>query len=80
MAVGAVQVGTKHPIKKGGKYITTSDGKQVCFNFNNKSGCSTPCKAGRAHVCQYCLQPHRNSECGKTKGGGKGGGKQGGGY
>ena len=55
--------GGPHPRKDGrGKYITTRDGAEICFGFANRGpeGCSTPCPAGRAHVCQKCLQPHHN--------------------
>ena len=50
----------EHPRKnKDGLYLTNGDGKEICYKFNNKVGCKQgACPAGRAHVCQKCLQPH----------------------
>ena len=60
-----------HPRKgKDGRFITTRDGSQVCFGWNNaEGGCSVPCPANRAHVCQRCLQPHRSINCPQGSGG-----------
>ena len=55
----------QHPIKnKQGQFVTTRDGAQICFRFatsTDRDACSTPRPQGRAHVCQRCLQPHRNN-------------------
>ena len=43
---------------KGGKHKTSTDGKQICFNWNsNIAPCAgqRTCPNGRAHVCQICL-------------------------
>ena len=56
--------GNDHPRKnKKGFYITTREGAEICFRFaaGNRDACTTPCAQGRAHVCQKCLQPHRNN-------------------
>jgi len=41
----------------------TREGKSICFKFAKEGSCEAPCPQGRAHVCQICLQPHRNSNC-----------------
>ena len=55
----------QHPIKnKQGLFVTTREGAQICFRFATRAdrdACLTPCPQGRAHVCQRCLQPHRNN-------------------
>jgi hypothetical protein len=50
-----------------GRFTTTRDGAEVCFAFaaGGHDKCKGPCSKGRAHVCQFCLQPHPNSECTK---------------
>eukprot|EP00971_Amphidinium_carterae_P059651 1179835-Amphidinium_carterae.1 len=69
------QTAQQHPMKSGGQFMTTRDGTQVCFKYARAGTCSSPCEASRAHVCQYCLQPHRNSEC-TNRSSGKGSGKK----
>ena len=58
--------------KKGNKppYHYTRENLEICYKFakGGRGACSEVCPAGRAHVCQYCLQPHPNSECGGGKG------------
>ena len=44
---------------------TTREGKEICFLFARSGNCEDPCPQGRAHVCQICLQPHRNANCSK---------------
>ena len=63
----------------GPPYSLTREGKQICFKFarGGRGACADVCPANRAHVCQYCLQPHSNSECDSRRGGGKGSGKGG---
>ena len=54
---------SKHPRKdKAGFFTTTRDGQEICFRFarGDRGDCSDPCPNKRAHVCQKCLQPHRN--------------------
>jgi hypothetical protein len=60
-----------HPRKgRDGRYMTTRDGSQICYAWNNtEGGCSVPCPANRAHVCQRCLQPHRSISCPQGSGG-----------
>jgi len=54
----------EHPMKdKKGLFITTREGEQVCFQFAKQGDCQGACN--RAHVCQLCLQPHRNANCTK---------------
>eukprot|EP00973_Karenia_brevis_P040609 5616588-Karenia_brevis.AAC.1 len=55
--------GGDHPRKDAqGRFITDRDGKEICYKFANggQGACPEPCAQGRAHVCQKCLQPHRN--------------------
>lgn len=66
--------GGGHPKKQGKFFVTDRDGKQVCFTWARGRECATPCPNGRSHLCQLCLQPHRNADCPKG-GGGKGSGK-----
>ena len=72
--------GGGHPRKRGQFYTTSREGVEICYSFakGNRDACPEPCHANRAHICQHCLGPHRNSECQRAnggKGGGKGGGK-----
>ena len=68
-----------HPRKDGqGRFVTDRNGTSICFAFHAGS-CSEPCPNMRAHVCQACLQPHRNGSSQCQKGKGKGGGSKGGG-
>ena len=64
-----------HPRRKGRFFITIGDGTEICFSFAKgaRDACPEPCQRTRAHVCQSCLGPHRNGECGWAKHGGKGG-------
>ena len=56
-----------HPLKdKTGRFITTREGAQICFSFQ-EGKCKGPCPRGRQHVCQYCLQGHRNNDCKQKK-------------
>ena len=51
---------------KGGKpwvHKQTAAGKEICFTFARNGGCSSPCPASRAHVCEYCLLQHHNNQC-----------------
>ena len=66
--------GDGHPAKRGALYISTREGTEICFAFakNSRDTCPEPCPAGRAHVCQVCLGPHRNDECPQVRTGGKG--------
>ena len=62
-----------HPVKNSqGLYLTDADGRQVCFSWasGQRGGCRNPCPNNRAHVCQHCLQPHRNNACGQRPGNG----------
>ena len=68
-----------HPRKRGSMFITSREGTEVCFTFAKgaRDQCSVPCPGGRAHVCQFCLGPHRNSECSRANNQGGRGGKGG---
>ena len=60
--------GKSHPHRgKDGKYFTDRAGKEICFNYNrHPGGCGTSqCAQGRAHICEFCLRPHRGIECTK---------------
>jgi hypothetical protein len=57
-----------HPRKdRDGRFVTTREGKQICFSFANgeRDACRDPCSRGMTHVCQHCLQPHSNAACPK---------------
>jgi hypothetical protein len=57
-----------HPRKdRDGRFVTTREGKQICFSFANgeRDACRDPCSRGMTHVCQNCLQPHSNAACPK---------------
>jgi hypothetical protein len=59
---------SEHPRKNSkGHFITTREGKEVCFKFatGTRGACKDPCEAGRVHVCMICLQPHANKVCTK---------------
>ena len=68
----------EHPKKKFGMYVTTREGKEICFSFakGSRDSCPEPCQHGRVHVCQHCLGAHSNAQCNRANGG-KGGGKGG---
>jgi hypothetical protein len=52
-----------HPRKDhAGRYITSKDGRQLCFNYN-KGSCKEPCQLKRAHFCQKCLEKHPAKNC-----------------
>ena len=59
------RVGGEHKLRgSDGRYRNTPTGKQICFEFNrNVGGCSGECPTKRAHVCVFCLEPHRTVEC-----------------
>eukprot|EP00971_Amphidinium_carterae_P237670 4718250-Amphidinium_carterae.1 len=58
----------EHPVKAGSQFMTTREGIQIA--------CESPCANQRAHVCQCCLQPHKNGDCpNRATKSGKGGGK-----
>jgi hypothetical protein len=60
--------GKDHPKKDPkGRFVTTREGVQICYSFagGERGGCADPCPNKRAHVCQTCLQPHRNAVCTK---------------
>ena len=75
--------GGAHPVRGQGRNRTTPTGTQVCFAFNTAAdGCATVYTTSRAHVCEFCLEPHRTVECPRhpgwtppAKGAGKGKGK-----
>ena len=59
-----------HPRKdKKGLFVTTREGQDICFTWakGERDGCAEPCQRQRAHVCQHCLQPHRNAACGRRR-------------
>ena len=64
------RVGGDHPLRgSDGRYRTNPTGKQICFEFNrNVGGCPGECPAQRAHVCEFCLEPHRTVECPRNPG------------
>ena len=52
----------KEPKGKG-KHRKTAAGKEICYAYSRNGTCALPCRNGRAHVCEWCLQQHRNDEC-----------------
>ena len=49
-----------------GRYFSSANGTQICFSFTrNKDGCKKVCPFNRAHVCEFCRQPHRTIDCPK---------------
>ena len=54
-----------------GRFFRDSEGCQVCWAWNHKAdGCSTPCGAKRAHVCEWCRAGgHRSIDCPKKPAG-----------
>ena len=57
--------GGTHPQRgPDGRHRTTATGSQICFAFNRApDGCAAVCPSNRAHVCEFCLEPHRSIEC-----------------
>jgi len=58
--------GKSHPTRnREGKHNTDRTGKQLCYAWNRAAGGCTvgTCPAGRAHLCEECLQPHRSIDC-----------------
>ena len=43
----------------------TDDGKEICYRYSKKEGCSGRCK--RAHCCRVCLGRHPAFECNKRE-------------
>jgi hypothetical protein len=70
---------TEHPKKKGNFFTTTKDGSEICYRWasGTEGSCEDVCSAGRVHVCQFCLQPHRNEACSQRPKGKLGKGKEG---
>ena len=47
-----------------GNRTRDSRGIEVCFKWNrDPEGCTKPCAAWRAHVCEWCLGGHRGVAC-----------------
>ena len=72
--------GSKDKAKGLKVHRSAPGGKQICFKWNRADGgCEDPCPAGRAHMCERCLQPHRGHGCTRNPSGvvkgGKGSGK-----
>ena len=66
----AAQAGGKDKGKGGskGQYVTTEAGQEICFKWSRAergAGCADICPVNRAHVCRYCLQPHKMNASGK---------------
>ena len=66
-----------------GRHKISHTGAEICYAWSrNADGCRVECPTHRAHVCEWCRQPHRTIEC-PTHPGWKpdqaGGGKKGGG-
>ena len=62
--------GGDHPQRSAdGRHRTTATGTQICFAYNHSSnGCEAECVTRRAHVCEFCLEPHRSIECPQNPG------------
>ena len=64
------RTGGAHPHRgSDGRYSTTATGSQICFAWNRaQDGCAVKCGTNRAHVCEFCLEPHRAIECTQNPG------------
>ena len=53
------------PGKMGRLYVTTGNGTEMCLRFSKcpSDACASPCQQGRAHACQWCVEPHSNEQC-----------------
>jgi hypothetical protein len=56
--------GTGKGLPAGVTLLTKFEGKEICFNFNNKATCPGDC--GRSHVCQICTGNHPWKKCSKA--------------
>ena len=55
--------GDKHPKKnQKGQFVTTREGREICFKFSSGAGCPSPCPNGRQHCCQKCLGSHKTAD------------------
>jgi hypothetical protein len=51
-----------------GRYFQSRQGVQICFQFSRfEDGCKTTCPMKRAHICEFCRQPHRTIHCPQHK-------------
>eukprot|EP00435_Cladocopium_sp_Y103_P041428 s1418_g11.t1 len=55
---------------KGGRgtkklHVKTTDGKAICFKYNNGDKCPGGC--GFVHICQRCLGSHPKSKCSQLR-------------
>ena len=73
-ATAAGRGNASHPKSQAGKFITSSEGVEICFTFakNGRDAFPDPCRNNRAHICQICLGPHRNERCDRLNNLGKG--------
>ena len=73
-AAATGRANASHPKSQAGKFITSSEGVEICFTFakNSCDACPDPCRNKRAHICQICLGPHRNERCDRLNNLGKG--------
>ena len=49
-----------------GRYYYHTDGTQICYKHSRfRDGCGKACThvPRRAHVCEFCRQPHRTIDC-----------------
>jgi hypothetical protein len=50
--------------RKDGRYFKSLNGTEICFDWSRtENGCSASCPHHRAHVCEWCRQPHRTVSC-----------------
>jgi hypothetical protein len=50
--------------RKDGRFFRSINGSEICFDWSRtENGCSTTCPHHRAHVCEWCRQPHRTIAC-----------------
>ena len=54
------------PPKRRKIHFKTADGREICFKYNKKGGCSGAC-GGRVHACQYCLSDGHGMATGPEK-------------
>jgi hypothetical protein len=59
------------PRRRDGRYLKSRAGIEICYEWGrSREGCSNDgqCPQRRAHVCEWCRQPHRAVDCPQVPG------------